>query len=443
MEICVVDSAIGKSLVDEAPTLADYEPVLPRHSTISAQDELVIAGCSTSDLAGEFGTPLYVFDEQGLRDQARSFRTGLARLWPDSAVLFASKAFPAVAMYQLVSEEGLKVDVAGGGELHLALCAGVDADDIYMHGNAKTDAELSMAMNAGVGTIVVDNEDDIDRLERMVVGEQRILVRVIPGVSPDTHESQSTGGAKSKFGLPHDQALRAIDRIVASPKLRFEGVHLHIGSQILETAPFAEAVRALAAYGQYPVYDLGGGLGVQYTRDEPAPSLDEYLHTVVEAAKQYLPDDARLLIEPGRAMVARSGITLYRVTTVKTTVKTFVAVDGGMSDHLDTALTDQRYEAVIANRMRGTGTVQADVVGRQCESGDLLVGDAVLNEPRRGDLLAILASGAYSYTFANNYNGALKPAIVFCRDGEARLVTRRETYEDLARTHLAAAQLPQ
>jgi diaminopimelate decarboxylase len=431
----------GDGLGDDrqAVTGDAYAPVLPAHSAVSDLGELLVAGCAVSDLAREFGTPLYVFDEQGIRDQARAYRTGLAELWPNSAVLYASKAFPCVAMYRLAVEEGLRVDVAGGGELHLALLAGVAPEHIYMHGNAKTDAELGMALSAGVGTIVVDNQDDIDRLERLVDREQRVLIRVIPGVSPDTHESQSTGGARSKFGLPHSQAMSAIDRIERSPKLRFEGVHLHIGSQILSTAPFAESVRALSEYGSYPVYDLGGGLGVQYTRDEPAPSVSDYLRTLVEAAKTYLPNDAQLLIEPGRGLVARAGITLYCITTVKTTMKTFVAVDGGMSDHLDAALTDQRYEAVVANRMLDTFDVRADVVGRQCESGDLLVGDALLNNPRRDDLLAILATGAYSYTFANNYNGALKPAIVFCRDGDARLVTRRETYDDLARTHLPAS----
>ncbi|UNB55314.1 diaminopimelate decarboxylase [Mycolicibacterium sp. YH-1] len=429
----------GGRLEEGMPALtgSTYEPVLPVNSAISDQGELLVAGCAVSDLAREFGTPLYVFDEQGIRDQARAYRTGLAELWPNSAVAYASKAFPCVAMYRLAAEEGLRVDVAGGGELHLALRGGVDPVHIYMHGNAKTDAELGMALRAGVGTIVIDNQDDIDRLERLVEREQRVLLRVIPDVSPVTHESQSTGGARSKFGLPHDQAMRAIERIERSPKLNFQGVHLHIGSQILSTAPFAESVGALSAYGSYPVYDLGGGLGVQYTRDEPAPSVSDYLRTLVDAAKTYLPHDSQLLIEPGRALVARAGITLYRVTTVKTTMKTFVAVDGGMSDHLDAALTDQRYEAIVANRMLDRFDVQADVVGRQCESGDLLVGDAMLNNPRRDDILAILATGAYSYTFANNYNGALKPAIVFCRDGDARLVTRRETYEDLARTHLA------
>ncbi|MDV3125981.1 diaminopimelate decarboxylase [Mycobacterium sp. 21AC1] len=413
-----------------------FAPVLPAHASISARGELVVAGCAVTDLRREYGTPLYVFDEKGIRDQAQEYRSVLTGLWPNSAVLFASKAFPCVAMYRLAAEEGLKVDVAGGGELYLALCAGVEPEDIYLHGNAKTDAELAMAVDAGVGTIIVDNDHDIDRLERLVDREQRVLLRVIPDVSPDTHASQSTGGATSKFGLPRDQALRAIDRMMQSPRLRFEGVHVHIGSQILSALPFAQSIRALSAYGEYPVYDLGGGLGVQYTRDEPAPSVSEYLGTVAEAAKRYLPDESQLLVEPGRAMVARAGITLYSVTTVKTTMKTFVAVDGGMSDHLDAALTDQRYEAIIANRMNDTFETLADVVGRQCESGDLLVGGAMLNNPRRDDVLAILATGAYSYTFANNYNGALKPAIVFCRDGDARLVTRRETYEDLARTHL-------
>ncbi|BDZ54113.1 diaminopimelate decarboxylase [Agromyces marinus] len=363
---------------------------------------------------------------------------GLRTRWPNSEVLFASKSLPAVGMYRLAQDEGLSVDIAGGGELRLALAAGVDPGRIHFHGNAKTDAELRMALDAGIDTIIVDNDDEIDRLERLLERPQKLLLRVIPGVDAKTHASQATGGANSKFGLPIDQAERAIARMRSHRLMRFDGVHLHIGSQILGTGQFAEAVEKISAVGTFPTYDVGGGLGVAYTYDEQAPGVDDYLDAIVDAARANLPADARLLIEPGRSMVARAGITLYRATTVKRTGRTFVAVDGGLADQMDIALTQQRYEAILADRLLEPWTETVQLVGRQCESGDLLVDGAAMPPARIGDLVAMAATGAYAYTMSNNYNGALKPAIVFVADGEARLVTRRETYDDLLATHAPA-----
>lgn len=412
-------------------------PLFPEGSGVRG-GELVIGGCTVGELAERFGTPAYLFDESALRGQVRRFVGGLASRWPDSEVLFASKSFPAVAMYALAQSEGLSVDVAGGGELMMALAAGVDPARIYQHGSAKTDAEIKMALDAGVGTIIVDNTDDLDRIEQFATRPQHVLVRVIPGVDPETHHSQATGGTESKFGLPLDQVRAAIRRIDASPVLRMDGIHLHIGSQILDARPFAHAIEAIAEIGQFPVYDIGGGLGVRYVRQEEAPSVEEYLDTVTAAAREHLPAGSRLLIEPGRSIVARSGTTLYRVTTVKRTGRVFVAVDGGMADNLEVSLTGQRFEAVVANRMDVPARVRADVVGRQCESGDRLVADAELADPRVGDLIAVPVTGAYTYTMANHYNGALTPPIVFCRDGEARLVAERQSYADLLRPHQPA-----
>jgi diaminopimelate decarboxylase len=221
---------------------------------------------------------------------------------------------------------------------------------MYLHGNAKTTAELTMALDAGVATVVVDNFDDIDRLEHLATRPQRVLIRIIPGVAPETHESQSTGGADSKFGLPLDQAREAITRIRASEKLQLDGLHLHIGSQILDTEPFARAVEAVSVLGEFPVYDVGGGLGVRYTLKDEAPTVDQYLDTIATAARNYLPVGAKLVIEPGRSLVASSCVTLYRVTTVKHTGRTFVAVDGGMADNLDAALTGQGFDDGPARR---------------------------------------------------------------------------------------------
>lgn len=412
----------------------------PEEADLTEEGELVIGGCSATELAAQYGTPAYIVDEVGLRRQIRRFIDGLSARWPNSEVLFASKSLPCVAMYAIAQSEGLSVDVAGGGELVMALAAGVDPDKIYLHGNAKSDAEIQMALDAGIRGIVVDNFDDLDRLDRLATASQGVLLRMIPGIETQTHASQATGGHDSKFGLPVEQIRQAIERVNASPRLRLDGIHVHVGSQILDSAPFASAVKSVAELGPFDTYDIGGGLGVEYTEGEAAPSVEEYLDVIAEAAHKLLPTSARLMIEPGRSIVARAGITLYSVNTVKSTAKTFVAVDGGMADNLDIALTGQRYDAVIATRMTAPRTVLSDVVGRQCESGDLLVGDVELSKPQRGDLLAMPMTGAYAYTMANNYNGALIPPIVFCAEGRSRLGAERQTYEGLLQLHRPALQ---
>ncbi|WP_336660360.1 diaminopimelate decarboxylase [Leucobacter sp. USHLN153] len=422
----------------EGTRLGELWEVFPEESSASADGVLEVGGVPVATLAERYGTPLHVIDETGLRRQIRRFVDGLRGRWPNSEVLFASKSLPVVGMYRVAQEEGMSVDVAGGGELRLALAAGVAPERLHFHGNAKTDDELQMALDAGIGTIIVDNDDELDRLERLLTRPQKLLLRVIPGVEAETHASQATGGDRSKFGLPMDQATAAIERMRAHPLMVFEGVHLHIGSQILNTRQFAEAVENISSAGTFDTYDVGGGLGVKYTYDEDAPSVDAYLDAVVAAAADHLPHSARLMIEPGRSVVARAGITLYRVVSVKRTGDVFVAVDGGMADQLDIALTGQRYEAVIANRIHEPWTERVQLVGRQCESGDLLIDGADFPEAQVGDLVAMATTGAYSYTMSNNYNGALKPAIVFVREGEARLVARRETYDDMLALHSPA-----
>jgi diaminopimelate decarboxylase len=418
----------------------DLLPLFPEHSYVAPDGELVIGGVGVAGLAEQFGTPAYIVDEAGLRNQARRLRDGLAARHPNSDVVFASKSFPCLAVYQLMKAQGLAIDVAGAGELVMALAADVPPERLYLHGNAKTTAELTMALQAGVGTVVVDNFDDIDRLEHLATRPQRVLVRIIPGISPETHESQSTGGDDSKFGLPVDQAREAIARIRSSDRLQLDGLHLHIGSQILATEPFARAVEAIAALGTFDVYDVGGGLGVRYTLQDEAPTVEQYLDTLTAAAAAYLPAGARLVIEPGRSLVARSCVTLYRVTTVKHTGRTFVAVDGGMADNLDAALTGQPFEAAIATRMADPPDEVVDLVGRQCESGDRLVAGLAVPAPVVGDLVVTPVTGAYTYTLANNYNGALRPPIVFCRDGHARLVAERETHEHVLALHRPALE---
>ncbi|MFJ6415811.1 diaminopimelate decarboxylase [Paeniglutamicibacter sp. NPDC091659] len=423
-----------------APSVDLLMEILPEESTISDTGELSIGGVPVTELARQYGTPAYIMDETGLRRQIRRFVDGISSRRPNSEVLFASKSLPCVAMYAIAQAEGLSVDVAGGGELMMALTAGVSPERIYLHGNAKSDQEIQMALEAGIRAVIVDNFDDLDRIEKLAAKPQKVLLRMIPGITPATHASQVTGGNDSKFGLPPADITRAIARIAAHPMLEFEGIHVHIGSQVLETEPFAEAVKSVAEFGTFTTYDVGGGLGVKYTYDEVAPSVESYLDTITEAADRLLPADAKLIIEPGRSIVARAGITLYTVNTVKTTGKTFVAVNGGMADNMDIALTGQRYEALLATKLGAEPTVVADVVGRQCESGDLMCQDVALPDPQVGDLVAMPATGAYAYTLANNYNGACKPPVIFCADGSSTLAVARETYEDLLRTQQPALQ---
>jgi diaminopimelate decarboxylase len=427
------------------PTETSSQPsvlgLFPPGTTLNALGEVMIGGCASSDLAAAFGTPAMIIDEVALRARARRYADGLSQRWPNSLVTWASKSLPYTAIYRVMAEEGLGVDVSGGGEIMMAIAAGVDPTKIVLHGNAKNDDELSLALRFGVGTIVVDNFDDIERLERLVTPSQApqgVLVRVIPGVMPDTHAANATGQDDSKFGLPIAQARLAITQLRGSTKLRLDGLHLHVGSQILETEPFVRAVEALSALsdlGEFSTYSLGGGLGAKYTYDDNPPTVEAYLDALVGVARRVLPTSAKIMIEPGRSMVAESAVTLYRVTTVKRGAKTFVGVDGGMSDNLEVSLYGQRFEATITNRVGGGETCV--VVGRHCESGDQLIDAVALQNPQVGDVLAIPVTGAYCLTMANNYNGALRIPIVFASGGAPRLVLRRETYEDLLRRDLA------
>jgi diaminopimelate decarboxylase len=407
--------------------------LFPPGSTVDADGCLLVAGCRATDLAAEFETPVLVVSEPALRARAREYVTEFAARWPDSRVVFASKAFPCTAVQRVMTEEGVGLDVAGGGEIITALKAGADPALLVLHGNAKTDAEIALAVEHGIGLVVVDNSDDVDRLEATVPPGRRqdVLVRVIPGVIADTHASVLTGHAESKFGLAPAAAAELIKRIEHSPRLRMRGLHVHIGSQILDAEPFAASVPALAALGEYEVYDLGGGLGTRYTYADNPPSVPEYLDALVGAARAYLPSAAQLIIEPGRSMVAGAGITLYRVVTVKRELRTFVAVDGGMGDNLEVALFGQRFEAGLADRIDAAGGELVTVVGRHCESGDVLIDGAQLPDPRVDDVVAVSVTGAYCFTMSNNYNGNRRIPVVFVRDGRARLVVRRETWDDL------------
>jgi diaminopimelate decarboxylase len=410
----------------------DVMSLFPPGSALDADGMLTVAGCRADELAGEFGTPALVVAEPALRDRAREYAGELAARWPRSRVVFASKAFPCTAVQRVMVEEGLGLDVAGAGEIVTALKAGADPSRIVLHGNAKSDEEIAMAVEHGLGLVVVDNADDVDRLEATVPAgrAQDVLVRVIPGVTAETHAHVLTGHEGSKFGLAPAAATELIRRIERSPRLRMLGLHVHVGSQILDVEPFARSIAPVAALGEFPVYDLGGGLGARYTYADEPPSVGAYLDALTGAAREHLPAGAELIVEPGRSMVASAAATLYRVQTVKRGARTFVAVDGGMGDNLEVALFGQRFEAAIADRVHEPGET-VTVVGRHCESGDVLIDGISLPDPRVGDLLAVPATGAYCFTMANNYNGTRRIPVVFSGEGRARLVVRRESWDDL------------
>ncbi len=414
--------------------------VFPAGTRVNARGRLEIGGCDAVELAREFGTPAYVVAEDDLRARARAFVRELRGRHRDSDVLFASKAFPCTAVYRVLAEEGLGCDVASGGELALALNAGFEPAGIYLHGNAKSERELGEAVAAGVGKIVLDSWEDFERLERIASERlgtapegrgQEVLIRVTPDISPETHHAISTGQADSKFGFSLRQARDAIARAETTPHLKLVGLHAHIGSQLLDLEPFRDAVRALATLGDFEVYNLGGGLGVGYTEADEAPSTGAYIEAIVATAHETLGPGKRLVLEPGRALVANSTVTLYTVQTVKHNVSTWVAVDGGMSDNLRPMLYGSAYEALIADRPLAPARGHCHLAGKHCESGDVIARDLELPDPTPGDVVVTPATGAYGHALANNYNGVPRPPVIFCRDGSARVVVKRETYDDL------------
>jgi diaminopimelate decarboxylase len=418
--------------------------VFPLGSRINERGRLEVGGCDAIELAREFGTPAYVVAEEDLRSRAQAFLAAARQAGHgDLHVVFASKAFPCTAVLSLFAREGLWCDVASGGELQLALRAGFAPERIVLHGNAKSEAELRMALRHRVGLVVIDNFDEIDCLARLL-GEgaaadrgQPVLVRVTPDVSGDTHAKISTGQADSKFGFAMQHAPRALQRVGDVPGLELRGLHAHIGSQLLELEPFAAAAAQLATLGPFPVWDLGGGLGARYTERQPAPpTIEEYVGAIVQAANVHgQGSEQRLLIEPGRSLCANAGITLYTVESVRRNISLWVAVDGGMSDNIRPMLYGAEIEAHVADRLGGD--TPCALVGKHCESGDVLVRDARLNEPRRGDVIVTPTTGAYGYAMANNYNGVPRPPVIFCRDGDARVVVRRESFEDLTARDVA------
>ena len=413
--------------------------LLPRTASVNADGALSIGGVAVADIAAQFGTPTFIYDEQHLRETCRE---AVAAFGADR-VIYATKAFINTAVVQLMNEEGLLLDVATGGELFVALNAGVPASRCVMHGNNKSEDELRTAMTAGLRHIVIDSFDEIERIERLHaegLPAPRVQLRITPGLHVETHAYVSTGQDDSKFGfnLNNGDAHRAVERARSSQAMDLVGIHCHIGSNVVTVANFEDAWRVMVELFvplALPEITLGGGLGVAYTADDTAPTMQQWAD-VLKRATSALPEGIAVYVEPGRSIVASAAITVYSVGTVKPIdgIRTYVSVDGGMSDNPRPMMYGSVYEAFDPLRVTAPRTAKARIVGKHCESGDILILDAPIAEDVKvGDLLATPVTGAYGYTMASNYNKVPRPAIVFVSNGVARLVTRRETLEDLIR----------
>ncbi len=416
--------------------------LLPDSSTIGTDDSLSIGGVRVAELAAQYGTPLFVYDEEHLRARCRAAVDAFGA----GNVVYATKAFICGAMARLAHEEGLLLDVATGGELHTVLHAGVPASSCVLHGNNKSLDELRMAIAAGIDHIVVDSFDEIDRIEKLHADGLpvvRVQLRITPGVHVHTHEYVSTGQDDSKFGLNlnNGDAHKAIARAQSSAAVDLIGIHCHIGSNVFAVDNFAEASKVMVdlfSTLNLSELTLGGGLGVAYTENEEAPSIEQWAE-VLQRATQSLPAGSNVSVEPGRSIVASAGVTVYTVGTVKPVdgIRTYISVDGGMSDNPRPVLYGSGYEAFDPARMSADRSESARIVGKHCESGDILVESAaVAPNVAVGDLLVMPVTGAYGYSMASNYNKVMRPAVVFVSQGESRLVVRRETYDDLVRLDL-------
>lgn len=413
--------------------------LLPDSAHIDAGGGLEIGGCSAAALAAEFGTPVFVYDEGHLRRRCQEAVAAFGR----ERVVYATKAFLCAAMARLAHEEGLLLDVATGGELFVVLQSGVPATSCVLHGNNKSLDELRMALHEGVRHINVDSFDELDRIEYLYsqgAPRARVQLRITPGVHAHTHEYIATGQDDSKFGfnLANGDAQRAVDRARRSGAMELVGLHCHIGSNVFAAESFGHAARLMAAFAAplgLPELTLGGGLGVAYVQGEEAPSLGRWGEVVLGACRE-AGVEAAVFVEPGRAIVASAAVTLYTVGTIKDIpgIRRYIAVDGGMSDNPRPVLYGSGYEAFLARAPGAERPARARIVGKHCESGDVLIFDAALPEGVKvGDLLVTPVTGAYGHSMGSNYNKIPRPPVVFVGGGQARLVVRRETYEDLLR----------
>lgn len=444
-------SAPRPSAVPDSKTAADLMSVLPRTAEVR-DGRLWIGGVDTVELAAEAGTALYVMDEATIRHQLSEYVKWTSFHFKDVDVVYAGKAFMSFAMLRLVAEEGCCLDVSSGGELAFARRAGFPMERIYVHGNNKTPQELSECLDAGVGRVVVDSFEEMERLSALAAERgvtQRILIRVTPGVEADTHDFIMTGAEDSKFGFGRNQglAMQAVERAIALPGIDFDGLHMHIGSQIFALNSFAKAIEVIVEFMrevldrtgvEVGMLDTGGGLGIAYGIPDEPSTIKDYGKVVVDGIKaeceKWGLTVPRMAVEPGRSIVANAGVTLYTVGSIKEipNIRTYVAVDGGMSDNIRTSLYDAHYEALIANKADRPREMVATVAGKHCESGDIVVHEVQLPaDVAPGDLLAVPATGAYGRSMASNYNQVPRPPVVAVTGGETRVLVRRETEDDL------------
>jgi diaminopimelate decarboxylase len=429
--------------------------VYPIATAHNAAGHLEIDGCDVVELAAQLGTPLIIYHEGTIRDQCRRYMQAFSQHTDNFEVIYASKAFSSLAVNELVLEEGLSIDVSSGGEYHLAKTAGFPADKIFFHGNNKTRDELQYALEGGVGFVVVDSFHELNMLEELVAARgrvQRILLRITPGIEAHTHSYIQTGQIDSKFGfgLGDGVALEAIREALQAPHLDLVGLHAHIGSQIFQLEGFRKAIEILvrligqahAGFGFSCRYlNVGGGLGIRYTEEDMPSSIGEYAAVKVEGVREEMAAIGlpmpRVLIEPGRSIVGKAGVTAYTVGTIKEIpgVRTYVSVDGGMSDNIRPMLYDAHYEGMLANKADAPPDTTVTVAGKHCESGDILIKDAVIARPESGDILVMPATGAYCYAMASNYNGSPRPAVVTVSNGRPRVIIERESYGDLVARH--------
>lgn len=428
--------------------------------SINNRGHMEIGGCDTVKLTAKYGTPLYVVDEGMVRRNCALYRDTLEKHYPDSMVAFAGKSFLPTAMCRLVEEEGLGLDTVSGGEIYTALQANFPPEKIIFHGNNKSVHEIMLALNAGVGRFVVDSFSELQMLSQLATSKNlvaQIYLRVNPAIEPDTHEFIQTGQMDSKFGFGiDDQVMEAVEMATDLPGLNLLGLHCHIGSQIHDLAPFTKAAASMVDLMLrirrenglvLKELDLGGGLGIRYLPNDKTLSIPDYVKAVATTVKKRatqldlpLP---KLILEPGRSIVGEAGITLFKIGSWKEVpgVRKYVAVDGGMMSDLRPALYGARYHAVLANRPKAPAQETVTIAGKACESGDILIKDIKLPHLSRGDVLAVLSTGAYHYSMANNYNRFGKPAVVFVRDDKSELVVSRETYADLTKNDIMPAHM--
>ncbi|MBR6573117.1 MAG: diaminopimelate decarboxylase [Clostridia bacterium] len=425
--------------------------------SVNSKGHLCLGGADTVDLANQFGTPLYVFDEKDIRNNCKAFKEAFDEYYDGNAlVLYASKAFSCKEMYRLVNSEGLGTDVVSGGELYTALAAGFPAEKIYFHGNNKTPNEIAYALDSKIGRIVVDNLFELETIDCLAKDKgikAKVLFRIKPGIDAHTHDFIKTGQIDCKFGfaLENTEAYEAVKKVTTLENVELAGIHCHIGSQIFETEPFVLAAEVMLNFADKIRKDfgitlgeinLGGGYGIKYVNSDKPVSKNESIKLLCSAVKkacaEYDYPLPKLLIEPGRSIVGASTLTLYKIGCVKTIkdVRTYVAVDGGMADNPRYALYGAEYDAIVANKADKDKDFEATIAGKCCESGDLIGENIKIQIPEVNDTLAVLATGAYNYSMSSNYNRIPRPAAVMVNDGKARLIINRETYEDIIKNDI-------